>query len=507
MPKEEEKAAVVAEEATVVEKEEKPEEKGDFLSLCNDLILEVFKYCTTTEKTRYERVNSRLGEILPFINQIDKFDWPDHNTLEFRNVESSYMRMVQKYNLTKKGKTIDFEFLRIGYSTIEILTRKVTPDEYLSNWAALCENLEQIKLLIQSDSDWKAFVVVEILRRLKEPNQVKRMDLKLNIDVLDESWSAAEKLAEIIDLCPELEDLELNFYGYREESSGDVYRRTREGYEKFWTAIGNRKIKTLDIDYYKFPGPLLGVNHWMARSFEHLEKLYARMTLSNGLIACMPDNMKLIKDLQVITEDFNSLESFMQLEHLEILNWEYFNEESTFQQKRRNKVLFNRFLKRRGNQLKELTLEIPFQEEEFFKHVPKLCPNLKLVILDLLGVNFTRFNVKSVISLPNLRRLCLNCKLSTDEVREILANCPKLYRLDFSIPLYGQEEIPVLIELITNYRNSHANTFKSEITFCGNASRYANYKQEGEGRFSLRIDDKSAANNANWQKDRPIERD
>lgn len=439
-----------------------------FKALCDDILLDIFKYLSLRQRVAFELVNSRLGILMPMLNDtLEEFRYRNFSGLSAREEELYYIRLVKK---SPRVKQFYFELLRQEQLLVSLFSGEETVESYTRRIVEACTNCEEIRLMIYTCNEFSLYAAVKVVTGLGVDNRIKKIHLHLDYSEMEGMKKMGNELVKLVQLCPCLVEVEFDFYGPYDggEWSADALElanMARDSFDAFWLEMAAR-LKKMTISYND-ADMFFGHKHWTSNTFVKLEELKPHQELTGGYIRNIVENMPVLRKLAIETNAFEPFEHLISSSCLEELSWSYFAEESC-STRDANKRTFDRFLRTRGKRLKKLELKIPFQQENFFSNLSELCPNIRHVGIHLSGTTKRPFQITSLTCLPRLRKVSLACKLAEWELNQLLISCPKLTTIKFYIPSFEKSSLTSLKANISNYAKYHPlRKMVIKIRFCG----------------------------------------
>ncbi|KAI1278403.1 hypothetical protein HDE_14313 [Halotydeus destructor] len=438
----------------------------EFNDLCDDIVLEVFKYIDLKQRTCCEALSHRYTKLLPLLTtNLDDFRFRRFSSLTAREEEDMYLKLIKK---SPKVKSLSFEILRQDQLLVSIFAGEETVQSYTQRLVDTCSTVEEIRIMIYSCSEFALYAAIKFLESLGTQNLIKKLELHLDYNELEGMLKLGQKLTQLCSMCHMLTSIDFVFYGpydggdWLSESSFDA----KESFEKLWLCLVTKVIK-MKISYND-ADVFFGHRHWTAYQFDNLEEL-TPPELTGGYIRNIAENCPNLKKLVIETKSLQPLEHLLCLKKLTDLSWQYFDEESD-SQRAKNKIIFDRFIRANGHNLKKLEMKIPFQSNDFFDLLPEFCPNLMNMAISLSGTPKRRFDIESIIKIPSIRKVSLACKIDIVQLDKIINKCPKIKLLKFYLPSYEKTNLSVIKDLLQAYATSHPKRkIDVKIKYCGGA--------------------------------------
>lgn len=461
-----------------------------FSELCDDAIIHIFQYFTVIERTRWERVHSRLHELLPAITEnLDSFRIPYHNHQTTREEERTFLNVLKR---SPKVRRLSFDQLRQEQLICDILDGIDTVETFTERLITSCPNCEEIRFNVYPSSGFGLSAANCFVAGLGPDNQIKKIALQIDFGMHCAMRELGERLTSLTSKCSRLRDMSLTMYGPFQlpeelEAPSKAREETRESFEKMWDDI-RVKLVRMDISYNDAE-LFFGTSHWTCKQFTNLQQLVPP-ELSGGFIRNISENCPQLRSLTIKAKEMWTLKYLLELRHLEQLTWSYFDEESD-ERREENLVTMTEFLKANGRQLTKLDLRIPVQDARFFNCIRRYCTKMKNLSLVLDGTLRKGFDpIETVAGLTGLRKLNLGCcKLDVQDIEEILQRSHKLKKFKFYVPIFERANVPAIKQLFLDYaKRWPKRKITVKLRYCG-GNYYTEYEKEVVDNLHLNIDD------------------
>jgi hypothetical protein len=353
--------------------------------------------------------------------------------------------------------------------------------------------------MIYTCNEFSLYAAVKVIEGLGDENKIRKIHLHLDYSEMEGMRKLGKELTKLVSLCHRLAEVEFDFYGPYDggEWSAETAKMARDAFDAFWEMLAHR-LKKMTISYND-ADMFFGHKHWSSNKFLRIEELKPQQELTGGYIRNITENMLSLKKLTIETNTFESVDYLNNLPCLEELSWSYFDEESCATRDA-NKRIFDRFIRSRGTKLKKLELKVPFQHEQFFEHLPEMCPSMRHVGVHLSGTTKRPFQMKSLTMLHMLRKVSLGCKLSESELDDLVMKCPKLTTIKFYVPSFEKPCLGSMKTKMSNYAKCHPRRkLTAKVRFCG-GSYFNEFDETKEDNVTFYIDNGRQINDY-WEDD------
>ncbi|KAI1305995.1 hypothetical protein HDE_01147 [Halotydeus destructor] len=434
-----------------------------FTDLSDDDLREIFKYFDSTERTILEVVCRRFGDILPpLCYRVDHEEFP-------HLCQDGYEETETFFHLVRKSPAlwhVDFGLIYHDALLSMLLDGSRTVDDFVD---ILNVTVESLALHVSDERLSNVHFAAECARRLGSDCGIKYLNITFALYQVRIMNIAIRKFTDLVQACGKLEKLEIVVQDSDPDDSvpSTVYHNVREEADNMWRAIANQ-IKELKLKYYDAPYPKFGNVHYTGHSWTNLTKVTISNELSPAYLKRLVNNAPKLEWVSFIVEDLTCLRTISKLNHLKSLKLKYFEISESDSVRRKNYKTFLDFLIRRGRQLKEIFLTLPYQDNCFSDPVIKYCDKHLVTKLRYRGSPKRTLDVDRLIKLPNIRRLQLDAALSAEKIRVILGSCSKLKRFHFVIPAFERTSVEGLKQDILNYSANHPKRLiTARIEVCG----------------------------------------
>ncbi|KAI1305829.1 hypothetical protein HDE_01151 [Halotydeus destructor] len=458
-----------------------------FADLSDDVLRDIFKYSTATERVRLEVLNRRFGEIMPTIS------------LTFE-----YSQLPYLYNQGARETEVFFHMVRKSTSIKNIDFDLVCPDALLSMYIDSAEgtrlgpwvmntNVESVALRLADDRLSNVHLAVDYASDLGSNCRVKFLDINVQLYSARVMDVGMKRFTELIRLCPNLDRLRIliqNSHISDETIVSPVYQDLRYTADIMWCVIAG-KVKELHLRHFEDTYPEFGKLHYTGHSWVNLTKVTICNDLTPTYLERLVNDAPKLEWISLIVEDLTALTAISKLDHLKFLKLKYRETSEPDHIRRNNGEIFHRFIQRRGEQLKEIFLTCPYQNAGFFDPIENHCNPSLVTKLRRRGTPKHSCTIDSLTKLLNVRRLQLDSAVCVEKVKRVLAQCPKLRKFVFVIPAYERLGLESLKSDIVDYSSKcPQRSIEAKIKLAG-SDKYQSYLEFRFGRLLLMIDEAS----------------
>ncbi|KAI1305831.1 hypothetical protein HDE_01153 [Halotydeus destructor] len=459
-----------------------------FADLSDDVLRDIFKYSTATERVRLEVLSRRFGEIMPTISL----------TFDYSQLPYLYNQWYQEetktfFNLVRKStsiKHIDFDV--VNPDALLSMYLDCSDGTGLGPWI-MNTNIESAALRLSDGRLSNVHLAVDYARHLESSCRVEFLDIDLQLNQVKVMDVGMKRLTELIQLCPNLERLKIvvqNSYSSDETVVSTVYQDLRYTADIMWCVISS-KVKELHLKHFEYTYPKFGNLHYTGHSWVNLTKVTICNDLTPTYLERLVDSAPKLEWISLIVEDLTALTTISKLDHLKFLKLKYRETSEPDHIRRLNSEIFRSFIKLRGQQLKEIFLTCPYQNAGFFDPIRNYCSPSLVTKLRLRGTPKHSCTIDSLTKLPNVRRLQLDAAVTCEKVKHILAQFPKLRKFVFVIPDYERLGLESLKSNIVGYSSKcPQRSIEAKIKLAG-SDEYQSFLEFRFGRLLLMIDEAS----------------
>ncbi|KAI1305989.1 hypothetical protein HDE_01149 [Halotydeus destructor] len=434
-----------------------------FTDLNDDVLGEIFKYVDATQRTTLEVMCRRFGELLPTLcHKLDGDEFPFLG-------RQSHEETTTFFHLAGKSRAI--KHVDFGSLSQDTLLSMFIGDSRTFEWFAnvLNSTIESMSLRVYDDYSSVVHFAAVYARNLGANCGIKTLDLSFSTYLIKSMDVGMARFTALVRACPKLETLKVLVQdSYADESAdSSLYRLVRDEADTMWSTIASI-VKVLEIKYYDSPYPKFGNLHYTGHSWTNLEKVTIKYQLTPAYVKQLVANAPKLESVSLIVEDLACLNTISKLNNLNSVKLKYSEILESDAVRRTNCTLFRNFIIRRGRQLKEIFLTMPYQDNCFFDPVMKHCNQTLVTKLRLRSSPKRTFDTDKLVKLPNVRRLQLEAALKVETINFILEKCPKLKRFHFVIPAFQRSSMESLKAAILNYSANHPKRLiLAEIETCG----------------------------------------
>ncbi|KAI1305828.1 hypothetical protein HDE_01150 [Halotydeus destructor] len=458
-----------------------------FADLSDDVLRDIFKYSTATERVRLEVLNRRFGEIMPTIS-----------------VTFEYSQLPYLYNQGTRETETFFHVVRKSTSIKNIDFDLVCPDALLSMYLDSAEgtrlgpwimntNVESVALRLANDRLSNVHLAVDYASELGSNCRVKFLDINVQLYDARVMDVGMKRFTELIQLCPNFDRLRILVQDadiLDETIMSPVYQDVRYTADIMWCVIAS-KVKELHLRHFEYTYPNFGNLHYTSHSWVNLTKVTICNDLTPAYLKRLVDNAPKLEWISLIVENLTALTTISKLDHLKSLKLKYRETSEPDHILRNNSEIFHRFIQLRGRQLKEIFLTCPYQNAGFFDPIESYCNSRLVTKLRLRGSPKNSCTIDSLTKLPNVRRLQLDSAVCVEKVKRVLAQCPKLRKFVFVIPAYERLGLESLKSDIVDYSSKcPQRSIEAKIKLAG-SDKYQSFLELRFGRLLLLIDEAS----------------
>ncbi|KAI1305830.1 hypothetical protein HDE_01152 [Halotydeus destructor] len=422
-----------------------------FTDLNDDVLRDIFKYIDGTQRTNLEVLCRRFGELLPTLcSKLDGDEFP------FLYCEG-YEETTRFIHLAAKSSAI--KHVDLGLISHDALLSIMIADSRRAEWfaAVLKNTIESLSLRLTDLSSSNVHFAAEYARSLGVNCGIKCLDLAFSSYFIRNIHTGLTRFTALVESCPKLEKLKILVQDSNEDDNSvdsAFHRLVRDDADTMWCTIAS-KVQQVEIKHFESPYFKFGSLHYTGHSWTNLIKVTIEYQLTPVYLKQLVENAPKLESVSLTVEDLTSLNTISKLNSLNSVKLRCSEISESDSVRRSNCTFFLNFLIRRGRQLKELNLKIPYQDNGFFEPVMELCNQSLVTKLHLKGSPKRTMDIGQLVKLPNIRRLQLDAAVKVETIRFILESCPKLRKFDFVIPAFQRSSMESVKSDILSYSANH----------------------------------------------------